>query len=95
MTPQLLSTPNTVNEIVSSQYLWLGSGYMNPMLVTTNAPFYYNPLLLLHLFPTESPSLNMNDNNGLLHSLDWKWSMRGGCEGHGLEHPTTLFMSTS
>ena len=39
---------------------------MNPMLVTTNAPFYYNPLLLPHLFSTGALSLNMNDNNGCI-----------------------------
>ena len=68
------------NGTFPSQFLWAGSSSANPMSLTSNSPFYYNQVLLSHLFPSGSRSLNMNDTNGCISWMDnglWEVGARG------------------
>ena len=54
------------NGTIPSQFLWAGSNSVNPMSLTSNSLFYYNQVLLPHLFSSGSRSLNMTDTNGCI-----------------------------
>ena len=44
---------------------WPPNGTFNSLTLPSHAPYYYNPLVLPHVFPTTHGGLTMNDANGL------------------------------
>ena len=47
-----------------SPQVWAGNAYLNPMSFGGNPPYYYNPLVVPHIFPTGSHNINITEGNG-------------------------------
>ena len=71
------TTPNMSSP---SPQVWACSAYLNPMSFGGNPPYYYNPLVVPHIFPTRSHNFNVtegNSHNPWLGNGVWEAGARG------------------
>ena len=62
VTPLQMSVPN-MPEALPSTHLWLGGPSFNPLVAQVNPSYFYNPMLLPHVFLGSSSTLNVTDGN--------------------------------
>ena len=77
--------PGAFNGTLPLQFLWARSSSLNPIALILNSSFYYNQVLLPHLFPSGSQSLNMNDTNGC---IPWMGNRLWEVDVRGTDHST-------
>ena len=70
----------TPNMRFPSPQVWAGRAHLNPMSFGGNPPYYYNPLVVPHIFPTGSHNINVaegNSHNPWLGNGAWEAGARG------------------